>query len=155
MSNTETPARAAQPTRPSVASFLAWRPTSTAERLALAGLVAAGASFVYPAASRATGLTAPCLLRLTTGIPCPMCGMTTAATSLAAGELQAALAANPFVLLLAGTTLVMTVVMAARAAGLAPEAASWQPARQRHVWLVVGVLAVGSWLFQLHRFGRI
>ncbi|HEV8650542.1 MAG TPA: DUF2752 domain-containing protein [Actinomycetes bacterium] len=155
MSNTETPARAARLTRPSVACLLAWRPTSTPERLALTGLVAAGASFVYPAASHATGLTAPCLLRLTTGIPCPMCGMTTAATSLAAGHLQAALAANPFVLLLAGMTLVMTVLMAARAAGLAPEATTWPPARQRHVRLVVGVLAVGSWLFQLHRFGRI
>jgi len=152
MSDTETPARAAQLPRPTAAHFLAWRPTSTPERLALTGLVAAGASFVYPAASRATGLTAPCLLRLVTGIPCPMCGMTTAATSLAAGELQAALAANPFVLLLAGATLVMTVLMAARAVGLAPPAARWQPARQRHVWLLVGVLGIASWLFQLHRF---
>src|SRR6266508_4084945 len=122
MSDTETPARAAQLPRPTAAHFLAWRPTS------------------------------PCLLRLVTGIPCPMCGMTTAATSLAAGELQAALAANPFVLLLAGATLVMTVLMAARAVGLAPPAARWQPARQRHVWLVVGVLGIASWLFQLHRF---
>jgi hypothetical protein len=152
MSNTETPARAARLIRAPAAQLLSWRPTSTPERMALTGLAAAGAAFVYPSVSRATGLTAPCLLRLVTGIPCPMCGMTTAATSLAAGDLHAALAANPFVLVLAGAALAMTVLMAARAAGLAAQAARWGPGRQRLAWLVLGVLAVGSWLFQLHRF---
>ena len=154
MSNMETYGRSAPLARPP-ARVLAWRPTSTPERLGLTGLAAAGASFVYPAASRATGLTAPCLLRMTTGIPCPFCGMTTASTALAAGALHAARVANPFVLVLAGTTLVMTVLIAARAAGLAPPAASWQPARQRQAWLAAGLLAVASWLFQLHRFGWI
>jgi hypothetical protein len=50
-----------------------------------------------------------CLLRLTTGIPCPLCGGTTAAVRVGQGHLAAALAANPLaflgaiVLVLAGT----------------------------------------------------
>ena len=132
---------------------LAWRPTSTAERLGLTGLGAAAASFVYPAASRATGLGVPCPLRTLTGVPCPFCGMTTAATSLAAGDLHAALAANPFVLVLAGGTLVMALLMVARVLGLAPPAAAWSPARRRLAWWLGIPLLVASWAFELHRFG--
>jgi hypothetical protein len=138
--------------RPAAARALAWRPVSTAERLGLTGLAATGASFVYPAVSRATGLQAPCLLRLITGIPCPLCGMTTAATSLAAGEPAAALAANPFVLVLAVFTAAMAVLIWARALGLARPPVRWSPAGRRAAWAVVAVLAAASWLFQLHRF---
>ncbi|HEX8859889.1 MAG TPA: DUF2752 domain-containing protein, partial [Actinomycetes bacterium] len=101
------------------------RPRSVPEQLGLAGLGAAAASLVYPAASHATGIGLPCLLRTLTGVPCPLCGMTTAATSLAAGDPRAALAANPFVLLLAVGTLAMTALLAARAAGLAPAPVPW------------------------------
>jgi hypothetical protein len=138
--------------RPAAARALAWRPVSTAERLGLTGLAAAGASFVYPAVSRTTGLQAPCLLRLITGIPCPFCGMTTAATSLAAGEPAAALAANPFVLVLVVFTAAMAVLIGARASGLARPPVRWSPAGRRAAWTVVAVLATASWLFQLHRF---
>jgi hypothetical protein len=132
---------------------MAWRPRTVPEQLGLAGLGAAAASFVYPALSRHTGLGLPCPLRALTGVPCPMCGMTTAATGLAAGDLQAALAANPFVLVLAGLTLCMAVLMAARAAGLAPPAAEWPGSRRRQAYWAVAVLLASSWAFQLHRFG--
>jgi hypothetical protein len=79
--------------------------------------------------------------------------MTTAATALASGDLGAALAANPFVLVLAGFTLVMAVLMAARALGLVPVAAQWPPSRRRQSYWVAAVAAVLSWAFQLHRFG--
>jgi Protein of unknown function (DUF2752) len=131
------------------------RAHSVPEQLGLAGLGAAAASFVYPMASHATGLGLPCLLRALTGVPCPLCGMTTAATSLAGGELRAALAANPFVLLLAAGTLGMTALLAARAAGLAPAPVPWSPAGRRRAWWVVALLAAASWAFQLHRFGWI
>jgi len=79
--------------------------------------------------------------------------MTTAATQLAAGDLHGALAANPFVLVLVGLTLLMAVLMALRGLGLAPPPAPWT-ARQRQLGRVaVAVLAAASWLFQLHRFG--
>jgi hypothetical protein len=131
----------------------AWRPRSVPEQLGLIGLGAAAASFAYPAVSRGTGLGLPCPLRTLTGVPCPMCGMTTAATGLAAGDLQAAVAANPFVLLLAGFTLVMIVLMAGRALGWLPPPAQWPATRRRQPYLVVAVVAAASWAFQLHRFG--
>ena len=137
------------PTRPATV----WRPRTVPEQLGVIGLGAAAASFVYPTLSRQTGLGLTCPLRALTGVPCPMCGMTTAATSLAAGDLHAALAANPFVLVLAGLTLCMAVLMAARAAGLAPPAAGWPASRRRQAYWAVAVLLASSWAFQLHRFG--
>jgi uncharacterized protein DUF2752 len=134
-------------------SARAWRPGSVPEQLGLVGLGAAGAAVAYQAVSGGEGLWLPCPLRTLTGVPCPLCGMTTAATGLAAGDLQAAVAANPFVLLLAGFTLVMAVVMAARAAGWAARPAQWPAARRRQSYWVAGVLAAASWAFQLHRFG--
>jgi Protein of unknown function (DUF2752) len=131
----------------------AWRPRSVPEQLGLVGLGAAAASFVYPAISRETGIGLPCPLRTLTGVPCPMCGMTTAATGLAAGDLQVALAANPFVLVLAALTLVMAALMAARAAGLAPPPAQWPASRRRQAYWAVAALLTASWAFQLHRFG--
>ena len=131
------------------------RAWSLPEQLGLAGLGAAVASFVYPMASHATGLGLPCPLRTLTGVPCPLCGMTTAATSLAAGDPRAALAANPFVTVLAAGTLWMMALLVARATGLAPAPVPWsQPARRRARW-AVALLAAGSWVFELHRFGWI
>ena len=66
---------------------------------------------------------------------------------------MAALPGNPFVLVLAGFTLVMAVLMAARAAGRAAGAAQWPASRRRQGYWVAAVLAVLSWGFQLHRFG--
>jgi hypothetical protein len=131
----------------------AWRPTSIPEQLGLAGLGAAAAAIVYQGVSGGTGLFLPCPLRTLTGVPCPLCGMTTAATGLAAGDLQAALAANPFVVVLAALTLGMAVLMAARAAGLAARAAQWSASRRRQGLWAVAALAAASWAFQLHRFG--
>ena len=130
-----------------------WRPGSVPEQLGVAGLGAAGVAVAYQAAMGGNGLWLPCPLRTLTVIPCPLCGMTTAATGLASGDLAAALAANPFVLLLAGFTLVMAVLMAARALGLLGLPAQWPASRRRQSYWVAGVLAAASWAFQLHRFG--
>ena len=130
-----------------------WRPRSVPEQLGVAGLGAAGAAVAYQVALGGQGLWLPCPLRTLTGIPCPLCGMTTAATGLASGDLGAAMAANPFVLLLAWFTLVMAVLMAARAVGLAPGAAQWPASWRRQSYRVAAVLVAASWVFQLHRFG--
>jgi len=130
-----------------------WRPRSVPEQLGVAGLGAAGATVAYQAALGGEGLLLPCPLRTLTGIPCPLCGMTTAATALASGDLGAAMAANPFVLVLAGFTLVMAVLIVARVVGWAPGAAQWPAPRRRQSYWVAAVLAVLSWAFQLHRFG--
>jgi Protein of unknown function (DUF2752) len=145
-----TRARAAGPGQPAGP----WRPgSSVPEGLGVAGLAAAGAAVAYQALAGGQGLWLPCPLRAVTGIPCPLCGMTTAATALAAGDLGAAMAANPFVLLVAAFTLVMVALMTARALGLAAPPAQSPAARRRQGYWVVGVLAAASWAFQLHRFG--
>jgi Protein of unknown function (DUF2752) len=131
----------------------AWRPGSVPEQLGLAGLGATGLAVAYQATMGGDGLWLPCPLRTLTGVPCPLCGMTTAATGLAAGDLGAALAANPFVLVLAGFTLLMAVVMAARALGWIAGAAQWPASRRRQGYWVAGLLAAASWAFQLYRFG--
>jgi hypothetical protein len=131
----------------------AWRPGSVPEHLGVAGLAAAGAAAAYQAALGGKGLWLPCPLRTLTGIPCPLCGMTTAATALASGDLGAALAANPFVLVLAGFTVVMAVLMAARALGRLGPPPPWPESRRRQGNWLAGVLAAASWAFQLHRFG--
>jgi Protein of unknown function (DUF2752) len=131
----------------------AWRPGSVPEQLGVAGLGAAAVAIAYQATLGGEGLWLPCPLRSLTGIPCPLCGMTTAATGLASGDPGAAIAANPFVFVLVGFTLVMTVLMAARAVGWAPVAAQWPAYRRRQGYWVAAVLAAASWAFQLHRFG--
>jgi hypothetical protein len=119
----------------------------------VAGLAAAGAAAAYQATLGGEGLWLPCPLRTLTGIPCPLCGMTTAATALATGDLAGAMAANPFALLLAGFTLVMAVLMAARAIGWLGPPAQWPASRRRQSYWAAGLLAAASWTFQLHRFG--
>jgi hypothetical protein len=128
------------------------RPYSVPERLGLAGLAAAAAAASYPALSRHTGFTLPCPLRTLTGLPCPMCGMTTAATQLAGGHLGPAVAANPFVLLVAALAVAMSLLVAARALGRAPLPVPWTAGRHRGARRVVAGVLVVSWTFQLYRF---
>ena len=78
-----------------------WRPRTVPEQLALVGLACVPAAFLWPGVQAATGAQMLCPLRTLTGIPCPLCGMTRAATSLAAGDLGASLAYNPFLLVVA------------------------------------------------------
>lgn len=92
---------------------------------------------------RPPSLATVCILRAATGVPCPLCGGTTAFTRLGRGRPLAALAANPVVLLVAlGLVLAPTGVF--RPLARAP---------QRLVWTLVGVLTAASWLWQLGRFG--
>jgi hypothetical protein len=132
-----------------------WTPATVPEQLALLGLACVPASFAYPPVSQALGLRLPCPLRELTGVPCPLCGMTTAATGLAGGDLPAALAANPFVLVLAAGTALMVLLMAARAAGVAPPARPWGRQARNLALVAVALLAASSWAFQLHRYGLI
>ena len=130
-----------------------WRPRSVPEQLGLLGLGCAGAAVVWPAVSQATGASLICPLRTLTGVPCPLCGMTTAAVALTRGDLAASLAANPFLLLLAAATAVMAAVMAGRAAGLVAPPRPLSGAWQRRATLAAAGLALASWVVQLNRFG--
>jgi hypothetical protein len=131
----------------------AWHPRSVPEQLALVGLACVPAAYLWPAVHAATGVELLCPLRTLTGVPCPLCGMTRAATSLAAGDLGASLAFNPFLLVLALATAVMTVLMAGRALGLVGPARPMPDRARRWVIVGIGVLVAVSWLVQLDRYG--
>lgn len=83
-----------------------------------------------------------CLLRATTGIPCPLCGSTTAAVSVGRGEALAAFAASPLATL-GAVALVLQPALRPRL----PQLSS-----RRVLWGLIAVVAVASELWQLHRF---
>ena len=131
---------------------VAYRATSTPERLAVAAAALVPAAVAYPALHAATGFAPVCPLREVTGVPCPFCGGTTAATALADGRLADALAANPFVPALAVVLAGVLLLVVARALGLAAAPRSWPRDRQRIGALVAGALVTASWVFQLARY---
>jgi hypothetical protein len=101
-----------------------------------AGLLLAGGS-VQTLLPHPVGPSCP--LRAATGIPCPLCGMTTGVTAAVDLRLADAFAANP-----AG---IVAVVVALLVLGVQGRTAVSLPA-----WLVPTALAL-MWLFELHRFG--
>jgi hypothetical protein len=70
--------------------------TNEDRQLALLWLAAAvSAVALRPVWLAVAPLLRPCVFRALTGIPCPTCGTTRAATAFLNGELTAAIAANP------------------------------------------------------------
>jgi hypothetical protein len=108
---------------------------------------------VWPTFTTGTGLGLPCPLRTLTGIPCPGCGLTTAAIALVRGQLGAAFAASPVIYGLAALAVAVGPLILLRATGVLNPPAPWSPRRRRMVGWLSGLLALASWLFQLHRFG--
>jgi hypothetical protein len=84
-----------------------------------------------------------CLLRAATGIPCPLCGSTTAYVRAGRGDLLGALLANP-VTLLAGVVLVLAPLLSRRV-HVPPRAVPW---------LLTCTVAF-AWTWQLARFDRL
>jgi uncharacterized protein DUF2752 len=112
------------------------------------------AGALYPSLMTHTGGQGlPCPLRTLTGVPCPLCGMTTATVAFTHGQWGSAAAANPLVYLLAALFAVTAPVLMLRAAGLARLPARWPAAAQRRTGWAMACLAGLSWIFQLHRFG--
>ncbi len=89
-----------------------------------------------------------CPLLRFTGVPCPLCGGTTAFAALGAGSAGRALAANP-VVVCGAVALACAPLPRARALG---RRVARQLGGRALGWLVVGVL-IASELWQLHRFG--
>jgi hypothetical protein len=133
------------------------RPLSVPERLGGFGLGVAGAAMVWPmlwpTVTTSTGLSAPCLLRWLTGVPCPACGMTAASVALVHGDVAAAAAANPSVFGLAVLAVAVVPLLALRAAGLLPAPVPWSASARRITGWVMVLLAFASWVYQLFRLG--
>jgi hypothetical protein len=127
------------------------REFSVPERVGAFGLLAACGAAFWPMITAGTGLALPCPLRTVTGIPCPACGMTTAAVALVHGRVDAAFLANPLIFGLAALTVVSGALLALRATGAIPPPLPWSSAQRRQAGRAIGLLAVASWLFQLHR----
>lgn len=126
---------------------------SVPERLVGLGCAVAAAALVWPAVTDLSGLGLPCPLRAVTGVPCPVCGSTTAAVALVRGDLATAAAASPAFIGFAAVVLAVAPLLALRVAGLLAPPVPWPDARRRRMGWVLGLLAVASWIYQLHRLG--
>jgi hypothetical protein len=102
-----------------------------------AGATMIGLGAVLPHLPHNPGVACP--MRTLTGVPCPLCGMTTAVKAACTGHLRASVAANPFGVI----ALLTAIALLARPS-------------VRSVRLPIAVLvgaAVTSWIWELRRFG--
>jgi hypothetical protein len=100
----------------------------------VSALLLAGAVF-FPLLPGHGGFTCPLLA--ITGIPCPLCGMTTSVVASSRGKLDVAIAANPAGLLAVIGAIALLVL------------------RPQRVQIPVGILifaVTGMWLYELFRF---
>ncbi|BCJ45835.1 hypothetical protein GCM10010168_57450 [Actinoplanes ianthinogenes] len=129
------------------------RTFSVPERIGGFGVLVAGAAAVWPALTTGSGMGLPCPLRTFAGVPCPGCGLTTAAVALVRGQAAAAFHANPVIFGLAALAVAVGPLVALRATGVLAPPKPWSPTGRRRMGWLAGLLATASWLFQLHRLG--
>jgi hypothetical protein len=100
-----------------------------------AGALLLGAGAILPLLPGHPGFACP--LRRLTGIPCPLCGMTTSVESTLRLHFHAALAANPAGLLAVAIAICLLAV---------------RPRRLVIPTSLPPLALAGMWLFELHRF---
>jgi hypothetical protein len=120
-------------------------PRSAALRLGAVAAASLAAAWVHQ--NHDPGVLCP--LRRLTGVPCPFCGSTTVFMEAGAGHWGAAVTANPVTVV--ATLLFLTAPLLAMDATDAVAVVSRIPVRAR--WIAGALILVGSWLWQLHRFG--
>jgi hypothetical protein len=80
----------------------------------------------------------PCPLRTLTGVPCPLCGMSTSVEDTVHAHLGAAAAANPAGILFVAIAAALVVI---------------RPSRFAVSRLAAAGTMLAMWVFELHRFG--
>jgi hypothetical protein len=91
----------------------------------------------------------PCNFQVVTGLPCPFCGMTTAFSHMARGQVREAFMAQPMgVLGFVLCVLLLPVALVAVVTGRNAVAVAMRLPWARISW-VLGAMAAGSWLFKI------
>lgn len=119
---------------------------------AVASVLLVGAAFLPGMqGARLPGLQLPpCPFRVLTGIPCPLCGMTSGTAWLLRGDWSAAWRSNPLsypflaVVLAAGCYAVAFRLLAGRMVR-----AAFSPSSKRALWTAALVLALLSWVIRI------
>jgi hypothetical protein len=126
---------------------------TTPERLGLLVVGAGAAGAALRAGTGSMDLGVSCPLRSIGGVPCPLCGATTSATAMLDLRLVDALAANPFLPLLALAAALIVTVAVGRRLDLVAPARRWSPTTVDRAIGLASLLVAASWAWQLHRFG--
>ena len=119
------------------------------------GFRAAGAAMVGGGAALSVlpALGPLCPLRRTTGVPCPLCGMTTGVFAFARGDIASAFAANPLAPLLIVVVLLAFVPPLWRMiATMAPPDMISKHRNSKYRMILPLILVGPLWIFQLHRY---
>lgn len=103
--------------------------------LRAAGLAMLAAGAALPFAPDHVGF--PCPLRAATGIPCPLCGMTTSVEAMVRLDVHDAFAANPAGPIAVVVAIALLIV---------------RPRTVRFPLFLVPIVFTVLWLFELHRF---
>lgn len=130
-----------------LANPAAGRTEATFQIAALGGVLVTGAVLAV------TSLKLPlfCPLRIVTGIPCPLCGMTTGTVAVLRGDVGAAVAANPFSLAVpfgavGGILDRLRLIVKNR------PRREWSRRARRIALATFALVLSASWVFQLFRF---
>lgn len=95
-------------------------------------------AYLHPFLPVGSGILCP--LRAATGVPCPLCGMTTSVVAAAHLDLASSLAANPMGVVAVGFALYLLV---------------GRPDRLVVSMPLASIALVGMWVFELNRFAII
>lgn len=122
-------------------------------RMAAAGAAGFGGVIAAGLFLAATSLRLPlvCPLRLLTGVPCPMCGMTTGTVAVLRADLRGALNANPFSIAVVPAALAGMINRLAQTFKPQPPRI-WSRTSKRLAVAGVSLLFAASWVFELFRF---
>ncbi len=91
----------------------------------------------------------PCGMLVTTGLPCPTCGMTTAFAYAVRGQWHRALYAQPAGFILALATGFVAIMAASALLRGRPPGAWWRRIDPYHIFAGVLVLLLGGWVFKI------